>query len=173
VCDGFEASDQRIAVYGPGGSALKHAEFLRTYSTDVVLVCSDGRPLDDEQARRAASLGVRVIEQSSDLRFDGQRCSFRIPDGTREAFDSVYPFLGCQPQSALAEAVGAESDEQGALRVSRHQMTTVEGLYAAGDVVSALNQISVAVGHSGVAASAIHGALASNPRGGTPKKRGD
>jgi thioredoxin reductase (NADPH) len=93
-----------------------------------------------------------------------------MPDGTREAFDSVYPFLGCQPQSALAEAVGAESDEQGALRVSRHQMTTVEGLYAAGDVVSALDQISVAVGHSGVAATAIHGALESNPRGRNSKE---
>jgi thioredoxin reductase (NADPH) len=170
VCDGFEASDQRIAVYGPGESTLNHAEFLRTYSEDVVLVCSDGQPLDDAQARRAASLGVRVIEQSSDLRFDGRRCSFAMPDGTREAFDSVYPFLGCQPQSALAEAAGAESDEEGALRVSRDQMTTVEGLYAAGDVVSALNQISVAVGHSGVAATAIHGALERNPRGRSTKE---
>jgi thioredoxin reductase (NADPH) len=170
VCDGFEASDQRIAVYGPGESALNHAEFLRTYSADVVLVCSDGQPLDDAQARRAASLGVRVIEKSGELRFDGQRCSFEMPDGTRKAFDSIYAFLGCQPQSALAEAAGAESDEQGALRVSRDQMTTVEGLYAAGDVVSALDQISVAVGHSGVAATAIHGALESNPRERTLKK---
>ena len=164
VCDGFEASDQHIAVYGPGESALNHAEFLRTYSADVVLVCSDGQPLDGAQARRAASLGVRVIAQSGDLRFDGQRCSFGMADGTREVFDSVYAFLGCQPQSGLAEAVGAESDEQGALRVGRDQMTTIEGLYAAGDVVSALDQISVAVGHSGVAATAIHGALNSNLR---------
>ncbi|MGH8215838.1 MAG: FAD-dependent oxidoreductase, partial [Rhodanobacteraceae bacterium] len=67
-------------------------------------------------------------------------------------------------QSTLAEAIGAESDENGALRVGRDQMTTVDGLYAAGDVVSALHQISVAVGHSGVAATAIHNALESNPR---------
>lgn len=164
VCDGFEASDQRIAVYGSGESALNHAEFLRTYSADVALVCSDGQRLDDAQSRRAASLGVRVIPQSGDLRFDGHRCSFGMADGTREAFDSVYMFLGCQAQSRLAQNVGAESDDDGALRVGRDQMTTVEGLYAAGDVVSALHQISVAVGHSGVAATAIHKALDSNPR---------
>jgi len=164
VCDGFEASDQRIAVYGPGESALNHAEFLRTHSADVALVCSDGRPLDGAQSRRAASSGVRVIPQSGDLRFDGHRCSFGMADGTREAFDSVYVFLGCEAQSALARTMGAESDEDGALRVGRDQMTTVEGLYAAGDVVSALHQISVAVGHSGVAATAIHKALESNPR---------
>lgn len=164
VCDGFEASDQRIAVYGPGESALHHAEFLRTYSAEVALVCSNGQPLDDAQSRRAASSGVRVIPQSGDLRFDGHRCSFGMADGTREAFDSVYVFLGCQAQSALAQSVGAESDEDGGLRVARDQMTTVEGLYAAGDVVSALHQVSVAVGHSGVAATAIHKALDSNPR---------
>ncbi|HJP97550.1 MAG TPA: NAD(P)/FAD-dependent oxidoreductase [Rhodanobacteraceae bacterium] len=164
VCDGFEARDQRIAVYGLGESALNHAEFLRTYSADVTLVCSDGQPLDDAQSRRAASLDVRVIAHSGDLRFDGHRCSFATPDGSLEAFDSLYAFLGCHAQSSLAEAIGAEADEDGALRVGRDQMTTVDGLYAAGDVVSALHQISVAVGHSGVAATAIHNALESNPR---------
>lgn len=164
VCDGFEASDQRIAVYGSGEPALSHAEFLRTYSAEVALVCSDGQPLDVALSRRAASLGVRVITQSGDLRFDGHRCSFGMADGTLETFDSVYAFLGCQAQSALAQTIGAESDEDGTLRVGRDQMTTVEGLYAAGDVVSALHQISVAVGHSGVAATAIHKALDSNPR---------
>lgn len=164
VCDGFEASDQRIAVYGDGEPALDHAKFLRTYSADVTLVCSDGRPLDGAQSRRAASLGVRVITHSGEPRFDGHRCSFGLADGTLETFDSVYAFLGCRAQSTLAEAIGAESDENGALRVRRDQMTTVDGLYAAGDVVSALHQISVAVGHSGVAATAIHNALESNPR---------
>lgn len=163
VCDGFEARDQRIAVYGSGESALNHAEFLRTYSGDVTLVCSDGQPLDDAQSRRAASLGVRVIAQGGDLRFDGVRCSFAMPDGSLGAFDSLYVFLGCHAQSSLAEAIGAECDEDGALRVGRDQMTTIEGLYAAGDVVSALHQISVAVGHSGIAATAIHNALEGNP----------
>jgi thioredoxin reductase (NADPH) len=35
----------------------------------------------------------------------------------------------------------------------------VPGLYAAGDVVAALNQLSVAVGHAAVAATAIHNSL--------------
>lgn len=164
VCDGYEASDQRIAVYGSGEAALNHAEFLRTYSADVTLVWSDGQPPDDEMSHRAATLGVRTIAQAGDLRFDGHRCSFELADGTLESFDSVYAFLGCAAQSTLAEAIGAESDGSGALRVGRDQMTTVDGLYAAGDVVSALHQISVAVGHSGVAATAIHNALESNPR---------
>lgn len=163
VCDGYEASDQRIAVYGPGATALEHAIFLRTFSRDVVLVCSDGKPLAAEAAGEAADMGVRVVEQAQNIAFDGRRCSFGV-GATRETFDSVYVFLGCRTQSDLAQSLGARTDDVGALEVDRHQMTSVEGLYAAGDVVSSLNQISVAVGHAGVAATAIHHALGHNLR---------
>lgn len=116
---------------------------------------------------KASSAGIRVVERGSDFAFDGQRCSFRI-DGRRETFDTVYAFLGCNVQSDLGRMLGAETDDVGALRVGNDQMTTVEGLYAAGDVVSSLNQISVAVGHAGIAATAIHRALGHNLR--SPKE---
>lgn len=164
VCDGYEASDQRIAVYAPAGSGFDHAVFLRTYSAHVALVFSDDSTVGEELRGRAAVEGVRIIDDARDLRFDGGRCSFARADGTRERFDTVYPFLGSHARSELATAVGARSDADGALSVDHDQMTSVEGLYAAGDVVSSLNQISVAVGHSGVAATAMHNALDRNPR---------
>ncbi|HVE51793.1 MAG TPA: hypothetical protein VNB23_00270 [Ramlibacter sp.] len=43
--------------------------------------------------------------------------------------------------------------------VDSRQRTSVQGLYAAGDVVAALNQLSVAVGHAAIAATAIHNRL--------------
>jgi thioredoxin reductase (NADPH) len=163
VCDGYEASDQRIAVYGPGAATLEHAIFLRTYSSDVTLVASDAKPLAPDDAARAAALGVRIIEQAQAIEFDGERCAFAV-DGASVQFDTVYVFLGCHALSDLAQDLGAKTDEAGALEVDAHQMTSVTGLYAAGDVVSALNQISVAVGHAGVAATAIHNALGRNLR---------
>ncbi|WP_434706406.1 FAD-dependent oxidoreductase [Pseudomonas sp. Z1-12] len=52
--------------------------------------------------------------------------------------------------------IGAETDQQGALRVDAHQGTTVQGLYAVGDVVDSLKQISVATGQAAVCATAVH-----------------
>jgi thioredoxin reductase (NADPH) len=43
--------------------------------------------------------------------------------------------------------------------VDEHLRTNVPGLYAAGDIVKALNQISVAVGHAAIAATDIHNSL--------------
>lgn len=164
ICDGYEVTDARIAVYGPRDSALDHALFLRTYSDDVSLVCSDDGPVSAVQAKRAREASVRILFGVRRLSFDGRRCTFIIADGKTETFDAVYPFLGCHTQSDLAVALGAECDEVGALLVGSDQMSSIEGVYVAGDVVSAVNQISVAVGHSGVAATAIHRALPPNFR---------
>ena len=85
-------------------------------------------------------------------------------DGERLVFDTLYPVLGSDAQTGLALALGAKCDDNRELIVDRHQQTSVDGLYAIGDLVSALNQISVAVGHAAIAATAVHNRLPRNPR---------
>jgi thioredoxin reductase (NADPH) len=60
--------------------------------------------------------------------------------------------------------LGAASAENGTLQVDDHQRTSVEGLYAAGDVVTDLHQLSVAFGHAAIAATDIHNRLPRNCR---------
>ncbi|WP_281255021.1 FAD-dependent oxidoreductase [Noviherbaspirillum humi] len=52
-----------------------------------------------------------------------------------------------------------DCDKDGNIRVDDHMHTSVPGLYAAGDVVSGLNQIAVATGQAAIAATAIHNSL--------------
>ena len=85
-------------------------------------------------------------------------------DGRVEVFDSVYPFLGADTSAGIVAGLGAALSEKGELLVDRHQMTTVPGLYAIGDIVSGLNQISVAVGQAALAATHLHNALPFAPR---------
>lgn len=79
--------------------------------------------------------------------------------GRPRAFEVVYAMFGSRQRSQLAVALGADCDEEGALRVDAHQRTSVPGLYAIGDIVSALNQIAVATGHAAIAATAVHNSL--------------
>ncbi len=168
ICDGYEAHDHRIAVYGPANSAIRHAAFLRSYSHSVTVVLSEpGEPaLADRELAHEFGLHVlpppKTIElvSGSDRKIVG--CRVKWAD-REELFDSLYPVLGAQAQSGLATALGARTDANGELIVDGSLQTSVDRLYAAGDVVSALNQISVAVGHAAIAASAIHHRLSSNP----------
>ena len=74
-------------------------------------------------------------------------------------FDSVYPALGSDVHNELALQVGAQLEED-VLVVDSHQRTSVPGLYAAGDLVLGLDQISHAMGEGGVAATTMRNDLA-------------
>ena len=56
--------------------------------------------------------------------------------------------------------VGAKIADDGCFLCDDHQRTSVPGLYAAGDVVHGLDQISHAMGEGGVAATTIRNDLA-------------
>jgi thioredoxin reductase (NADPH) len=164
VCDAYEASDERIAVYAPVDVAIRHAVFLRTFSRCVVAVRSEPGEPSEEAAALAREAKVSVLPVSTSLEHDGRCCVFKLEDGSVHRFDTVYPVLGGIAQSDLGTALGASVDENGELHVDDHQQTSVDGLYAIGDIVSALNQISVAVGHAAIAATAVHNRLPPNFR---------
>lgn len=164
ICDGFEASDDDLSVSGPLHSAFELARFMRTYSATVTLVQSDDEQLDAQLQQSADDLGVLLMKKPLDLLFDGMRCGFIEASGERRDFDTIYPVLGSRSQATLAIALGASVDKEDKLVVTADQMTSIDGLYAIGDVVSALNQISVAVGHAAIAATTIQNVLPRNLR---------
>lgn len=165
ICDGFEAMDQRVGVMGDVADAAKKALFLRTYTQQVVLFATDDErnaPAGIRQQLREA--GVKMAGKPIAVERKDDKVMVTVDGGTRVDLDVLYPALGCTVRSELAIALGAGCDETGNLQVDHHQQTTVEFLYAAGDVVTDLHQLSVATGHAAIAATDIHNRLARNPR---------
>jgi thioredoxin reductase (NADPH) len=166
ICDAYDVRDRRIAIYGPAKSTLDHARFLRTYSKDVTMLLPAGEGAVDAALRDEARMaGVVLVEEPvTRVRLTDER-RIAVSTGAEEerVFDTLYPSLGCRMGSDLAVALGARCAPHGDVIVDAHQRTSVPGLYAAGDVVSALNQISVAVGHAAIAATHIHNHLPPNP----------
>lgn len=164
VCDGYEASDDAIAVLAPADEAIRHALFLRGFSRNVTAIRSeDGEP-SAECAELAAQAGVQLLPPALAMRcLPDDGCEVETEAGVRR-FDTLYPVLGSEAQSQLAVALGAKVDDNGELVVDRRQQTSVDGLYAIGDVVSALNQLAVGMGHAAIAATAVHNRLPRNWR---------
>lgn len=162
ICDAYEASDTRIGVYGPLADITAHGLFLRAYSSRVVLLPTDDSDGGDALAKARAQ-GIEVFTSRGTLGFDGQHCTYTHAGGT-ETFDTVYPFLGAYTTAGLVASLGVELSDTGEIVVDRKQMTDLPGLFAIGDVVSGLNQISVAVGQAAIAATAAHNWLPFVPR---------
>ncbi len=158
ICDGFEASGQRIAVMGPSASVVGHANFLRTYSDRITVVLSEPGKLNRGDQSRARKCGIAVIGYPNSVRLTRRGCAVTY-DGTSAEFDCLYPALGFEPKCRLAASVGARVDRQGEIIVNARMETSVPGLFGAGDAVSGLHQISVATGQAAIAATAIHNRL--------------
>lgn len=162
VCDGYDVVDKRIAVASSATNPVGHALFMRTFSTsvtlferekEVVLSADERRKLDEAGVRTITSplLGITMTEAMKPV--------LHTEDGEEHHVDVVYPMLGETARSELAASLGAETSDCMELVVDAHQCTSVPGLYAVGDVVKGLNQISVAAGQAAVAATRIHNAL--------------
>jgi thioredoxin reductase (NADPH) len=165
ICDGYEASDLRIAVLGSVEEARSKALFLRTYSSKLTLLTLDGEFGSERGLADLLAADIRLpVARVRRLERQGDAIVASMNDGTVEAFDVIYPVLGCDVRSELGKKLGARHNPAGCLEVNAHQQTTVEGLYAVGDVVSDLHQIAVGTGHAAVAATHIHNSLPRNFR---------
>jgi thioredoxin reductase (NADPH) len=164
VCDAYEARDEAIGVYAPLEEGLGHAAFLRTFSAEVHLLVPDDVEPSAEQRARAREAGLAVHTGVRGLRFPTGGCAAVLRDGTSLRLDTVYPVLGSDASAGMVASLAPTLDADGKLVVDGAMQTSVPGLFAAGDIVSGLNQISVAVGHAAVAATAIHRRLPPNPR---------
>ncbi|HEY2019629.1 NAD(P)/FAD-dependent oxidoreductase [Paraburkholderia sp.] len=165
ICDGYEAHDKCVAIFGPAKRALSHALFFRTFARQVAVVASDMDSLGDDERRAANERSVHLVTLGSIATPGDTEDKWQIKnvDGDRYTFDAVYPVMGCTPQAAWFDNLSIAQDATGMIVTDKHQRTSVDGLYAAGDLVNSLNQISVAAGEGAVAASSIHSSLPPNP----------
>lgn len=162
ICDGYENLGHRIGVIGHGQSGLGEALFLRSYSDDITLMTT-GKRLDltpGERLRMTEASIKAVEEEIAQVRIEnGRVVAFTGQSGTAYQFETIYSALGSLVRSTLARHLEARLDGRGCVLVDAHQRSSIPGLFAAGDVVSGLDQISVANGQAAVAATAIHNDL--------------
>ena len=161
ICDGYEVTDQRIAVIGTGEKGAAEARFLRGYTADLTLIAPDGlHDLSEEDRASLSDLGIAMTDGPVTAIEPAEDDIAVVTDAATERFASIYPALGSDTHTLIAEMVGASLAGDETIKVDSHQRTSVEGFYAAGDVVLGLDQISHAMGEGGVAATTIRNDLA-------------
>lgn len=160
ICDGYEVTDKRVGVIGSDRHGVAEALFLRSYTSDLTLIAPDkalNLNADDHQKLKDAGIGC-VDGPAQAVALTGNCIVVETAEGTH-SFDSIYPALGSDTHTQLAEMAGARLARDGCILTDDHQRTSVPGLYAAGDVVHGLDQISHAMGEGGVAATTIRNDL--------------
>jgi thioredoxin reductase (NADPH) len=161
ICDGYEVTDKRVGVIGSDSHGVAEALFLRSYTPDVTLIAPDeALNVSAEDAAKLKDARIECVDGPAQAVAISDECIVVDTVEGHYAFDSVYPALGSDTHTQLAEMVGARLGKDGCIGVDARQRTSIEGVYAAGDVVIGLDQISHAMGEGGVAATTIRNDLA-------------
>jgi thioredoxin reductase (NADPH) len=160
ICDGYEVTDKKVGVIGSGSHGVAEALFLRSYTADLTLIAPDkALRLKPEDNKSLKDAGIEAVDGPAQAVAVSSDCIIVETGEGTHTFDSVYPALGSDIHCQLAEQVGAHLSADHCIVVDRHMRTSVPGLYAAGDVVIGLDQISHAMGQGGVAATTIRNDL--------------
>ncbi|MBC7512762.1 FAD-dependent oxidoreductase [Candidatus Saccharibacteria bacterium] len=163
TCDGAFYRDRKIAVIGGGNSALQEAIFLTRFSSHIDLLVrstiSASEVLQKElkkyvdDGKVTVHLGTTTTEMvATDNKItsvtavkDGKELSLSV--------DGIFVFVGLLPNTGFLKDSAIELDKLGLIKTDSHLRTSMNGVYASGDVRSgATLQIASAVGEGATAA---------------------
>ncbi len=142
TCDGFFFKGKELAVVGGGDTAMEEALFLTRFATKVTVVHRRERlrasPIMQERARRHPKIALRLNAEVTEVLGDGVVTGLRLRDtrsgaASELAVGGLFVAIGHEPATAVFRGA-LELDAQGYLRVHDGTRTSVEGVFAAGDV---------------------------------------
>ena len=162
MCDGNFYRNGKVIIVGGGNTALTDALHLKHLDADVTIV-HRGDSFRGEKVLQDAVKheGIKVLwncivtEVLGDDHVVGAKIK-NTKDGSefeREA-DGVFVAIGQTPNTSLAQKVGVKLRDDGFIEVDSSQRTSLERVYAAGDVTGGVRQIITATGQGATAALA-------------------
>ena len=162
TCDGFFFRDQDIAVVGGGDSAMEEATFLTRFARSVTLI-------HRREEFRASKIMLERAQTNEKIRFltntdvtsivgDPKVTGIRLRNSvtgeeSELAVTGVFVAIGHDPRSELVRGQ-VDLDDAGYVKVQgRTTYTSVEGVFAAGDLVDHTYRQAITAAGSGCAAS--------------------
>jgi thioredoxin reductase len=163
-CDGFEVTGKRVAVLGKGQATVGFTLGLLAWTDKLVLITDGDEGFTNEHREKLARFDIAVMNHRiRSLEGDTetkqlQRICFE--SGEPLECDALFFNLGTVPASDLHTMLGCRLDpECGLVWVDQSQQTSVEGVYAAGDLTPNSQLAVVAAAEGSMAAIHIHKSL--------------
>ena len=153
-CDGYDARDRDTVVFGWGEHVTGFARHLLRWASSVTIV-TDGHRLEADDADRAALADerIRVIEDVA-TSLEGERGALRtvcLRDAGRIPCRIAFFTIAHHPVNRFAHALGCSLTDEGYVVVDAKGRTTVEGVYAAGDLTPGFQLLQVGAAEGAVA----------------------
>ncbi|WP_226480274.1 NAD(P)/FAD-dependent oxidoreductase [Natrinema amylolyticum] len=167
-CDAYMFVDEPVYVMGSGESAAHVAAIMLNFTDDVDLLTRGDEPeWSDETASMLEGHPIDIVrEEVTGVRNgeDGWLEALEFADGSVREYRGGFGMYGSEYHNGLAANLGCEINDDGTVAVDDHGRTSVDGVFAVGDVTPGHNQVPIALGEGAKAGIAIHWELREFPR---------
>ena len=167
TCDGEFFKGKEVFVVGGGFAAAEESVFLTKYATHVTILM---RKSEFSCAKAVAqpvyeNEKITVLPNTEVVKVEGRDFLEKLTyknnqNGKETTFKDthgfgVFVFAGYEPATSFVKELNI-TDERGYIVTDRTQKTSIDGIYAAGDVcIKPLRQVVTAVGDAGLAATEL------------------
>ena len=161
TCDGFFFRGKELAVVGGGDSAMEEATFLTKFATKVTLIHRRAEFRASRIMLERAKTNPKIAflpdsgveEVVGEGKVEGLKVK-HLPSGTVSDLpvQGLFLAIGHEPNTKFLKGV-VELDEKGYVVRQRHTMTSVEGIFAAGDVADTRYRQAITAAGSGCMAA--------------------
>jgi len=167
-CVAYMFIDESVYVMGTGEAAAHVAMIMLNFTDEVdILTRGDDIEWSDETQELVEAHPVDVIHEDitgMNKADDGWLESFEFEGGAVREYKGGFALYGSNYNTELAEALGCDLNDDGTIVVDDHGRTSVDGIYAVGDITPGHNQVPVAMGKGAKAGLAIHKELRTFPK---------
>ena len=158
-CHGHEVRDRQLGVLGGSPEAVRYAQSVRQWSSDVIYFTPEGSLTDAERSQLVArAIGIVEGTVGRVLVEDDLLCGVVMDDGRRVRRDALFVPPRFVPNNDLLVGLGCDIDETGWV-VNDGGRTSVPGVWVAGNVANPRAQVITAAGEGSAAAIAINADL--------------
>jgi thioredoxin reductase (NADPH) len=166
-CDGYEARGKKTVIIGSGKKAVHLALAMTTWTSEII-ICTNGAParIDKDLCGKLDRLNIPVLE--SRIRqvsaTGGDVYAVHLEQGMNIDCERIFFGLGQLPADDLGTQLGCKRDHDGLIEIDERGATSVEHVYAAGDIAPRPQLTAVAAASGAVAALSIHRSLLPDAR---------
>jgi thioredoxin reductase len=160
-CHGWEVRDQRLGVVSDGSpDSVKYAQIVRQWSSDVVLfVPPDSLTVDDRAELLARAVGIIEGEATRVVVAEDRLTGLEMSDGRRIDRDALFVPPRFVPNGRLLDQLGCQVDDRGWVVKDATGLTSIPGVWVAGNVANPRAQVITAAGEGSAAAIALNADL--------------
>jgi thioredoxin reductase len=166
-CDGYEAQGKKTVIIGSGKKAVHLALAMTTWTSDII-ICTNGLParIAKDLCEKLDRLNIPLLENRirQVSATGGDVYAVELEQGMNIDCERIFFGLGQLPADDLGTQLGCKRDDNGLIEIDERGATSVEHVYAAGDITPGPQLTAVAAASGAIAALSIHRSLLPDER---------